>query len=196
MAFDMQNRLVLELTKKEIQMSIYDELKSDHVKVINTISELIEVKEDTEKARLLINQLRDQLIPHVRAEEAVLYNSLRSLDLLKPLISHSYREHIEAETLLRTLQVKVKTHMDWHELAKKLKDALLDHINEEETVLFSEAKKTLKDEEAEQMGVAFLKLKPEIKEEGLTANMLELTANLMPTRFAKYMRSFNLESRI
>lgn len=178
-------------------MEIFRELEKDHVEVMQLMQELMSLsREDYTGARDLAGRIRDELIPHARAEEAVLYNSLRSLDSMKDVISHGYREHIEAEGLLRALQVQIRTHMDWRPTASRLKAAVENHIREEEGKVFEMARHLLTDEEAEEMSDAFLKLKPEIREEGIAANMLELTANLMPPRFAKLMRGYNLESRI
>jgi hemerythrin-like domain-containing protein len=101
-----------------------------------------------------------------------------------------------AEGLLRSLQIKGRVQLDWRKTAKKLRKALAHHIEGEETVLFPKAQSLLTAQEAEMMGEAFLKLKPQIKEEGIAETTLELAANLMPARFATYMKSYNLEKRI
>lgn len=179
-------------------MSIYQELHKDHVKVRNLLNELIALSNGHvhDRASALIHRLRDELIPHARAEEAVLYNSLRTIESMHDLISHSYKEHIAAEALLRSLQVRDKTRLDWHKTAKELLTAIEKHVKEEEEVIFEKARHNLSAEEAEQMGRAFMKLKPEIREEGIATNALELAANMMPSRFSKYLRGFSLENRV
>ena len=102
---------------------------------------------------------------------------------------HSFNEHVAAEALLRSLQVEGKAHVGWKKTAKALKAALTRHIQEEETVIFALAKKVLSDQEAEQIGVAFEKLKPEIKEEGFMKTTLEMISNLMPPRLSKTILS-------
>ena len=101
---------------------------------------------------------------------------------------HGYKEHMEAETLLRILQVEDKTHMDWKETASKLKEALEHHIQEEETTMFNLARANFTAEEAQQMGAAFEKLKPEIKEQTIVGTTWDMVANLMPTRFSNNFR--------
>jgi hemerythrin-like domain-containing protein len=144
----------------------------------------------------LINRVRDELIPHARAEEAVFYNSIRALDSAKMIVVHAFQEHIEAEGLLRTLQVRDKIDAEWKATARKLKDTLEHHIQEEENEIIPAAEKIFTKEEAEVMGEAFIKLKPEVKKEGFMQTTLELLVNMMPPGLAPKRGSINLDNRI
>ncbi len=58
-------------------MNIYDALKKDHTEVKEMLTRLIALRNDDEDGRHeLVEQIRDALIPHARAEEMVLYNTL------------------------------------------------------------------------------------------------------------------------
>src|SRR5690349_8064424 len=105
-------------------MQIYEALKKDHEKVRSLLNQLLSLDEEDSSRHQLVEQIRDELVPHARAEEAVFYNALRSLDVAKDVVRHAYREHIEAESMLKTLQLKDKVNMDWKKTARKLKDAL------------------------------------------------------------------------
>lgn len=177
-------------------MSIYNSLTKDHDQIKMLLNELIATNPGEEVRDGLIDEIRDELVPHSRAEEAVFYNSLRALDEAKDIIMHAYKEHMEAETLLRSLQVQGKIDMGWKETARKLREALLHHIQEEEGRIFNVAQQLFTDEEAEMMANAFEKLKPEIEDEGFMQTSLELIVNLMPQRFAPSLRAINLEKRI
>ncbi len=179
-------------------MKIYEALRKDHVEVKALLQRLVELDEDTDaRTRVqLIDKIRDALIPHSRAEETVFYNSLREVPHAKDVIGHAYQEHLEAETLLRTLQVAGKVDAGWLKAATGLKNALEHHIDEEEGRMFAIAEGVFTDEEAVMMAQAFTKLKPEIKAESLMATTAELIANMMPPRFAKAFKKYNLESRI
>jgi hemerythrin superfamily protein len=114
--------------KKEDQMQIYDLLKKDHAKVKALMRDLVSLTEKDEARRnKLISDIRDALIPHSRAEESVLYNSLRTMDSTKAMAMHSYVEHLEAEALLRTLQVAGKIDAGWKQTALRLQKALDHH---------------------------------------------------------------------
>ena len=179
-------------------MQIYQALKRDHQEVRELLAQLIQMNEDTaaEERRDLVEEIRDALIPHSRAEESVFYNSLREIAAAQDVVGHAYQEHMEAETLLRALQVQDKIDAGWLKTARKLKEALEHHIAEEEGRTFTVAQHVFTPEEADMMGEAFENLKPEIKEEGLMATTTELIANMMPPRLAKVFRKYNLESRL
>jgi hypothetical protein len=177
-------------------MLIYEALKSDHLKVKILLNELVTLTEaDSERRHSLIKQIHDELIPHVRAEESVFYNSLRAIDSAKDIALHGFEEHMEAEALLHTLQGKDKIDAEWKATAQKLKHAIEHHVNEEEGRIFSIAQQLFTQEEAEMMGQAFEQLKPEVHEEGILRQTLDMVANVMPPRFAASLRTFNLNPR-
>ncbi len=176
-------------------MQIYDALKRDHQKVKSLFIDLLKLDDDSEERHEIINQIRDELIPHARAEEAVFYNSLRALNAVKDVVRHSYKEHVEAETLLKTLQAKNKLDFDWKKTARSLKEALDHHIEEEEQRIFPVAQQVFSTEEAGQLGEAFEKMKPEIREQGFIGTTIDLIENLMPPRFSKAFRGEERERR-
>lgn len=170
-------------------MEIYELLKTDHDKVKGLLNELLSLSDsDSEGRERLVKEIRDDLIPHSRAEESVFYNSLRTVDSAKEIAMHGYKEHMEAETLLRMLQLEDKTNMSWKGTAQKLKEALEHHIQEEEGLMFEKARNNFSSEEAQMMGAAFEKMKPEIKEEGLMGTTWDMIANLMPPRLSDSFR--------
>jgi hemerythrin superfamily protein len=172
-------------------MQIYEALKNDHDKVKMLLNQLIMMEEGSENNADLIRQIHDELIPHSRAEEAVFYNSLRTVDMAKDEVMHGYKEHMEAEALLRFLQMKEKVDLDWKSTAKKLKEALEHHIREEEGKIFSLAKQIFTEEEARQFAVAFEEMKPQIKEESFMGTTMELVKNLMPPKYSGSLRGIS-----
>jgi hemerythrin superfamily protein len=167
-------------------MLIYESLKKDHDLVKTLLQQLVALSDDSgQERRRLISAIHDALIPHSRAEEAVFYNSIRLADEAKRVALHGYKEHMEAETLLRSLQVEDKLHTGWQSTARKLQEALLHHIAEEEGEVFTAAKSLFTEAEATALNSSFLALKPEIKEEGFMKTTLDMVKNLMPPRFAE-----------
>jgi 5-formyltetrahydrofolate cyclo-ligase len=92
------------------------------------------------------------------------------------------------------LKTKDKTKLDWKKTANKLKEALEHHIQEEESKIFSLAQNILTNQEAEQVGDAFLKLKGEIKGEGVLKSSLDIAINLLPPRLTNKVRDLNLNN--
>lgn len=172
-------------------MQIYQALKNDHDKLKSLLNQLMALNsQDEEKVGDLLEQIRDEFIPHSRAEESVFYNSLRSIETAKDVALHGFEEHMEAEALFRALQFKEITDMDWKKTALNFKSAVEHHIQEEETKVFNAAKQLFTVQEAEMMAQAFERLKPEVREGSFVQNTLDLIANLMPPRFAASMRTF------
>ena len=175
-------------------MKIYSALKKDHEKVETLLKKLIE-SEETQDWKKLIDEIRDELIPHSRAEEALFYNPIRETEHGKSLILHAYTEHAMAETELRTLQAMESIDIKWTLLAKKLRKDLLHHIEEEEGKVFSAAKIIFSDEEAEKIGTAFEQLKPFVKKQSFVGTSMDLITNILPERLRKNFRSHFSETQ-
>lgn len=174
------------------KMDIFQVLKRDHDNLKTLLDQLVHTSnEDSEKKSEILEKIRNSLVPHIRAEEAVFYNSLREIDAAKGLIGHSYAEHAEAETLLHELQVMDTLSINWLNTAKKFKAAIEHHISEEENKIFTAARHVLVGEETEMMARAFEALKPEVREQSALKNAIDLVANMMPARFTGAIRSFN-----
>lgn len=172
-------------------MEIYDVLKKDHEELKLILDELISLREDDDYRYVLIEEIRNLLISHSRAEESVFYNTLRAVNADKKVIFHGYQEHIEAETLLRTLQFMDRINLDWKSTAGKLRESFLHHVEDEESEIFSEARKAFTHEESLAMAEAFIKLKPKIEKEGLLKNTINVVMNLLPPRLADRLRGLN-----
>jgi len=174
-------------------MTIYEELKKDHVKVLGLLDELIATGDsNSSKSQTLVKQIYDELIPHARAEEAVLYNSIRDVEGTEDVLGHAYRDHLEAEAILNTLRATETMKVNWVGGAKKLKEALEHHISEEEGRVFSAAKKLFIEGEGVAMRDVFLKMKPLVKEQSFLGKSLDLLVNMMPARLREPFRKSQL----
>lgn len=170
-------------------MNIYDELKKDHQKVLSLLDLLIAGEHEGPEARgRLVDQIRDDLVPHARAEEAILYNALRDQDQGKDAVMHAYGEHAEVEAVLRSLQVTGAVNVNWAAGARKLRALLVHHITEEEGKVFAAARLYFSEEEATQMREAFVQMKPRVKEENVVGTTLDMIANLLPARLRASVR--------
>jgi hypothetical protein len=177
-------------------MLIYEALKRDHLKLKSLTGELINAgkKKELRRAKLLIEEIRDELIPHSRAEEAIFYNVLATSEKTEPFVlHHGFQEHFEAEAALRALQAKETVDAEWMLLAEKFMKLSDSHIREEETELFDFARILISDKEAEMMATAFEQLKPKVQKEGWVKDALDLASKLMPPRYAATLRTFSLK---
>jgi hemerythrin superfamily protein len=176
-------------------MEIYEVLKSDHEEVKQLLTDLIALKDDDDYRFVLVEEIKNALVPHARAEESVFYNTLRAVNADKKIVFHGYQEHMEAETLLRTLQVMDKLDKGWRAVAQKLLDALTHHIQEEETTIFAEARQAFTSEEAVAMADAFNELKPKVREEGIIGQTADMVMNMLPPRLTDSLKNFGQGSQ-
>ena len=164
-------------------MTIYEALKQDHRKVEKLLDRLVRASEsDRENWKNLIDQIRDELIPHSRAEEAVFYNAIRELDKKNGVVASSYLEHAVAEADLRTLQGMKLMDINWTPLAKKLRTDILEHVQNEEEDIFKVAQSLFTHQEATMIAKAFKELKPTIQEQSFVGTSIDLISNLLPRR--------------
>lgn len=171
-------------------MEIYEALKRDHEELKGLLDELCSLKEDDEYRFVLIEEIRNNLVPHSRAEEAIFYNTLRAINADKKIVFHGYQDHLEAETLLRSLQLMDKLNLNWLSTAEKLREVIFQHVFEEESTIFDEARLALTSDEARAMTDAFEKLKPKVLEEGFIKNSIDMVVNLMPPTLTNKIRNF------
>lgn len=170
-------------------MHICEALRNDQNELKELISRLMELEEDEiEKRNELVQQLGDLFVPHARAEEAVLYNSFRMIEAAKDLAMECYRHHMEVEGLLRMLQVQDMANINWRETAGRLRSAIDEHIENEETAVFSATDALFTEEEAEVMAEVFDEIKGATCGKGFIGTTLDMMTNLMPPAFTDTIR--------
>jgi hemerythrin superfamily protein len=162
---------------------IYDILRADHRALEPLLHRLVTVTVINEDSTKLLQQIQDLLIPHSRAEEEVFYNSIRRASPDDGSSMHGYKEHAMAETMLNQLKASHSYNADWTKTAEKLRDAILHHVEEEETRIFAVGKRVFTEEEARQLGTAFNELKPKYVGSSAMGSMMHMIGNLMPLRF-------------
>jgi hemerythrin superfamily protein len=172
-------------------MDIYEALKKDHRKFESLLDRLATAsRSDNDQWKRLLTELRDDLIPHSHAEEAVFYNALREMDASQGEVAHSYAEHAMAEGELRTLLGLKLIDVKGTKIIEKLRKDLTHHISEEEGRVFASARQVFSEEEARQIGEAFERLKPEMRHDSqsMVASTIDLIANLLPRRLVEGFR--------
>lgn len=174
-------------------MNIYEALANDHRQFERLLDELaIASKMDDDDWKDTLDELRRGVIAHAHAEEAVFYNALRDIEDAKDLVMHSYGEHAMAETEMRALGAAKLVDKRWTSMVEKLREDLTKHIREEESRVFAAARRVFSDEEAEQIGAAFERMKLETAKDGdsMIASTVDLIENLLPRRFSGALRKY------
>lgn len=159
---------ILDAILPNQETTILDILKEDHNKVReildkadDLLSKYPNVQEKDELA--LMEKLIEELEPHAKAEEKIFYKALRdsSEESLNPY--EGLEEHKLAMQVLKVLQ---DTDLNINERTAKiqvLKEMLLHHISEEESMYFKQAKSLFSEEQLVAMGKEFSVAKAKLK---------------------------------
>ena len=153
------------VTGEEPQVDLLDTLKEEHEEVAALLQELVHGKSTAERKSLL-KKIKAALVPHVRAEEKVLYNAILAVKdkAANQDGEEGYIEHGLADKMLATLsKITNARSPEFGAAAKVLKELVEHHVKEEENVVWSDAKKHFSSDERKLMNQKYLRLKPTIK---------------------------------
>lgn len=151
-------------------MDIYSVLKKDHRKVEDLFEQLTNARSDNTRQQLL-DTIHDELMLHMKAEEATLYATLEetSETHLEELMPEVEEEHDGAREYFEKIAKAKLGSPKWFILVGELKHAIKHHVEEEEGMVFKHAREVLSDAMADELGMQFkaLKQKQEPTEERL-----------------------------
>lgn len=171
-------------------MDIYQELKRDHREIKAMLRELVNLNKSDEYRFILMPEVRNALVAHGRAEEAVLYHSLRGKGAKASRAAlQGVREHIEIETTLLALQAVERVGANWKPLARRLNELVDNHVKVEELKVFGIAKEVFSQQEANKMGQVFNNLRPRLEQRGELRSTVEMLVNLLPPKVAQALLS-------
>lgn len=127
----------------ESDADILDTLKKDHDEVAEMLKQLVASDRGAER-KALLKQIKQALVPHLRAEEKVVYNAIYGLKdkELKQDSSEGYMEHQLGDVMLATLE-KIDNAMspEFAAGAKVLKELVTHHVEEEEKNVWADVRK-------------------------------------------------------
>lgn len=163
-------------------MKILDVIKEDHDQFRELLSKLAVLDQGehmAEERTAIIQKLREEVISHARAEEAVVYNSMRKADAPTDMVYHGFKEHAETEVMIHALAASNAVGLEFKALVEKVQHDLLHHVKEEETDLFPQVREAFTDEDGEKMARVFHQLKAEHMEKSALRNAVGLVENLV-----------------
>jgi hemerythrin superfamily protein len=142
---------------------ILDTLATEHDEVQELLKKL-NTSDDARQQKSLVGQIKKALIPHAKAEEAVVYDAVAVLTGEKPKVdsAEGYTEHALASATLKQLDTLTANTPEFKACAKVLKELLDHHIQEEENNVWSDVKKNFSTEQREQMNRDFLAAKQQV----------------------------------
>ena len=123
-------------------MDILDKLHAEHQGVKELVGKLVKSESATER-KALTRKIKAALVPHSRAEEAVVYDAVIALKKEKPKQdgAEGYFEHELADRMLGKLgKMQNAKSPDFAAAAKVLKELLEHHIDEEERSIWADVR--------------------------------------------------------
>jgi len=167
---------VIEMAKKQVRkfsagndtgpaVDILDTLKKEHREVAGLLKEMVESGSGPARKKLLAG-IKAALIPHLRAEEKVVYRMLIGLKD-KAVQQDGYEgevEHRAAERLLAQLS-KMANAMtpEFSATAEVLKEMVEHHVKEEESDIWDDVKDNVTLEDRQAMNLRFLAEKKRVR---------------------------------
>jgi hemerythrin superfamily protein len=144
---------------------ILDTLKKEHGEVKDLLEKLSGA-ETAAQRRTLVRKIKAALVPHTKAEEKVVYDSVIALrDKGAQMDGHEgYLEHEWAAKTLQRLESITNAASPEHKAAGKvLKELVEHHIKEEESGVWSNVKQNFSEDDRKQMNAAFEAAKRRVK---------------------------------
>ena len=164
----MMDTLKKSLTGEEADQAdndILDTLKQEHRDVAEMLEKLVESTSAAERKSLL-NSIKNALVPHLRAEEKVVYDAVGALRGKEPQThrEEGYIEHALGDKLLTQLEkMSNMTSPEFSAGAKVLKELVEHHVDEEEKNIWSDVKDNFSDEDRVSMNKKFLAAKKRVR---------------------------------
>lgn len=153
------------ITGNAPEMDILDTLGEEHEEVAALLQELVDA-DNSAKKRSLLKQIKGALVPHARAEEKVVYDTILAVKDKKVQIDgeEGYIEHHIADTLFQDLsRIKDAMSPEFCAAAKVLKESIAHHVKEEESAVWSDVKKNTDADQRKMMNRKYLALKAQVQ---------------------------------
>ncbi|HKK38401.1 MAG TPA: hemerythrin domain-containing protein [Cryomorphaceae bacterium] len=126
-------------------MDLFQEIINDHEKQRTLSDLLIKTNGASDGRKELYERLKSELERHANAEERFFYRPLFKHDVSQEQARHSVAEHHDIDELIEELDTTDMSSPAWLAAAKKLKDQVIHHLDEEEQDVFKLADKALDD---------------------------------------------------
>jgi iron-sulfur cluster repair protein YtfE (RIC family) len=153
------------VTGEEPQIDLLDTLKEEHEEVSALLKKLVDSSSASERKSLL-KQIKSALVPHVRAEEKVLYDAIIAVKDKNAQQDgeEGYIEHSLADKTLKDLEkISNATSPEFGAAAKVLKELIEHHVQEEENNVWSDAKKHFSSDERKLMNQKYFSEKKKVR---------------------------------
>lgn len=142
-------------------MEILKVIQADHEKVLELFGKMLKETKKSEKRKEMLSKLQEELIPHMHAEENLLYPFLKEEGEDPEPVLEAYQEHLAARLYLDQVMHTNLDDENWIAKITVLHELINHHIEEEEEDLFRMAEERLDEDQAQEMGEKFEEMKKE-----------------------------------
>jgi hemerythrin-like domain-containing protein len=132
---------------------LFTSLRKDHREMEDLLRKLAEA--DAGEAKELMSALRDELVPHMEAEESVLYSWLQETKSTRHHALLALEEHDVAEFAFQGLEGAAPGEDRFHAKASVILELLEHHHKEEERDVFADIRATKSAEEIDELFARF-----------------------------------------
>jgi hemerythrin superfamily protein len=144
------------------EMNVQDVIRMDHAKV-STLFMQIEGTDDPQKIQEFFGQIYKDLTVHSEAEEQVVYPAVRAF-YGEHDTQELYDEQAEMKIMLDSLRAMSPTAPQFKTQLKQLKDAVMDHVRQEESTMFAAIRKNCSGDQQEQLATQFKTAKSQLQQ--------------------------------
>jgi hemerythrin-like domain-containing protein len=139
-------------------------LKKDHKEVKGILTQLEETGNKSKKRDELFQKLKEELVPHMKAEEITFYKPLLAKKEAREAALEGSEEHHVSEMVFKELEEMPKGQDQWAAKLSVFKELLEHHIKEEESTIFKTAEKVLSQNKFQSILKQFVEEKQKFKE--------------------------------
>jgi hypothetical protein len=141
---------------------LFQTLRQEHREVRQIFEQLIDEEESTKRKKLL-QQLEQEIVPHMKGEEKAFYSKLAAEERSKEHALEGFEEHHAAELVLGELKKTPPSDERFRAKVTVLHEMIEHHIQEEEKELFKDARRVMSKEQISQVLEQFMKEKERVK---------------------------------
>ncbi len=150
------------VSRTDDEMNIQDVIRMDHQKV-NMLFAQIESSDNPQKIQEYFGQIYKDLTVHAEAEEQVVYPAVRSF-YGESDTQELYDEQAEMKLMLDSIKAMSPSSPEFKQQVKRLKDAVMDHVRQEESTMFAAIRNNCSDEQKERLATEFKAAKAKLQE--------------------------------
>jgi hemerythrin-like domain-containing protein len=136
---------------------ILRDLQNDHDEVEELLSEIMDSRDGDERVRLF-DEMKSRLLPHLQAEQEVLYQRLetgKSEEAREFGVEGASEHEIIERQVAKMTRLRDPASDEWTAELKVLQDLIEHHVDEEETTGFSCAREEFDKQELQAMAEKF-----------------------------------------